>query len=62
MNVLGVCAGLGGLELGLHAAEPEARTVCFVEKDEFCQQVLLARFPGVAIWDDVMRDCWMHTG
>lgn len=53
LNVLGICAGLGGLELGLRAAEPRAQTVCFIEKDEFCQQVLQTRFPGVAIWDDV---------
>lgn len=53
MNVLGLCAGIGGLELGLHLAEPGASPVVFVEQDAFCRSVLAARWPGVPIWDDV---------
>lgn len=53
MNVLGLCAGLGGLELGLHLAEPQTNPVAFVEKDPFCQSVLAARWPECPIWSDV---------
>jgi len=53
MNVLGLCAGIGGLELGLHMAEPCDHPICFVEKDPFCKRVLSARWPGAPIWDDV---------
>lgn len=54
MNVLGLCAGVGGLELGLHLAEPSANPVLFVEQDQFCQSVLKRRWPGVAIWTNVL--------
>lgn len=54
MNVLGLCAGIGGLELGLHLAEPGSRPVVFIEQDAFCRGVLAARWPGVPIWDDVL--------
>lgn len=54
MNVLGLCAGIGGLELGLHLAEPRANPVVFVEQDEFCQSILQRRWPGALIWDNVL--------
>lgn len=53
MNVLGLCAGIGGLELGLHLAEPAATPVCFVERDKFGQSVLAARWPDAIIHDDI---------
>lgn len=53
MNVLGLCSGIGGLELGVHLAEPAARPVCFVEREPFCQSILQQQFPDVPIWDDV---------
>ncbi|MCM0018489.1 MAG: DNA cytosine methyltransferase [Tagaea sp.] len=58
MNGVALCAGAGGLELGLHLAEPSYRTVCFVERDPFAVEVLRARMQDgglddAAIWDDV---------
>ena len=53
MNVLALCAGIGGLELGLHLAEPTATPVCFVERDKFGQSVLAARWPNAIIHDDI---------
>lgn len=53
MNVLGLCAGIGGLELGLHLAKPSATPVCFVERDKFGQSVLAARWPNAIIHDDI---------
>lgn len=54
MNVLGICAGIGGLELGLHLAEPRANPIVFIEQDEFCQSILRRRWPGALIWDNVL--------
>lgn len=54
MNVLGLCAGIGGLELGLHLAEPRANPIVFIEQDEFCQSILQRRWPGALIWDNVL--------
>lgn len=54
MNGLGLFAGIGGLELGLHLVDADYRTVCFVEKEEFPQRVLSHRFPCTPIWDDVV--------
>jgi DNA (cytosine-5)-methyltransferase 1 len=45
-------AGIGGLELGLEWAGV-GRTVYQVERDEYCQEVLAARWPGVPRWGDI---------
>ncbi|MEM8541901.1 MAG: DNA cytosine methyltransferase [Pseudomonadota bacterium] len=55
---ISLCAGVGGLELGLHVAEPRYRTVCFVEREAFTASVLVARMADktldqAPIWDDV---------
>lgn len=43
MNVLSLCSGIGGLDIGLRIAVPEARVVCYVEGAAACQEVLLGR-------------------
>ena len=58
MNVLALCAGAGGLELGIEAACPDARTVCWVEWELSAAAVLAAHmeagdFPPAPIWSDV---------
>ncbi|WP_417766706.1 DNA cytosine methyltransferase [Stappia sp.] len=55
---LALCAGVGGLELGLHVAEPGYRTVCYVEREAFAAACLVARMADAAldqapVWDDV---------
>jgi DNA (cytosine-5)-methyltransferase 1 len=55
---IALCAGVGGLELGLHIAEPGYRTVCYVEREAFPASVLVARMADAAldqapIWSDV---------
>ncbi|MFB2553325.1 DNA cytosine methyltransferase [Ensifer soli] len=55
---IALCAGVGGLELGLHIAEPGYRTVCFVEREVFPAVTLVARMEDKAldhapVWDDV---------
>ena len=53
-----LCAGVGGLELGLHIAEPGYRTVCYVEREAFPAATLVARMEDAAldqapVWSDV---------
>ncbi|RJG46428.1 DNA cytosine methyltransferase [Mesorhizobium sp. DCY119] len=55
---IALCAGVGGLELGLHIAEPGYRTVCFVEREAYAAATLVARMEDQAldhapVWDDV---------
>ena len=57
-NGLSLCAGGGGLDLGLMLAEPGFHTRCFVEWEEFPRDVLIAAqragyFAPAPIWDDV---------
>lgn len=58
INGLALCAGVGGLELGLHIAEPRYRTVCFVEREAYASATLVARMADQAldnapVWDDL---------
>lgn len=55
---LALCAGIGGIELGLRRILPAYRCVCYVEQDAFCACTLVARMEDQAldrapIWDDV---------
>lgn len=58
MNGLALCAGGGGLELGLHIAIPEYRTVCYVERESYAASVIVARMgektlSEAPVWDDL---------
>ena len=55
---LALCAGVGGLELGLSRAIRGYRCVCFVEKDEVATQILRGRqqageLDDAPVWDDL---------
>jgi len=55
---ISLCAGYGGLDLGLHIAEPHYRTVAFVERESHAASALVARMADQAmgeapIWDDL---------
>lgn len=55
---LSLCSGVGGLDLGLHIAEPGYRTVCHVERNSFAAATLVARMEDKAlapalVWDDL---------
>jgi len=55
---LSLCTGVGGLELGLHIAEPGYRTLCYVERETSAAATLVARMEDQAldhapVWDDV---------
>jgi DNA (cytosine-5)-methyltransferase 1 len=42
-NILSICSGVGGIELGISAVLPGARTVCYVEREISACQILVAR-------------------
>lgn len=52
MNGLALCAGIGGLELGVMLEEPEYRTVCYVEQE--------ARILYHRIRDGALHDAPIH--
>src|SRR2546425_2909644 len=52
-SVAGLFAGIGGIELGLHAANFQTELLC--EIDGPASKVLAARFPGIDIEPDVRR-------
>jgi DNA (cytosine-5)-methyltransferase 1 len=60
---LSLCSGAGGLDLRLHLALPEYRTVGHVERDAYAAAILVARMEDAAldpapVWDDVATfDC-----
>lgn len=59
-RLLSLCAGTGGIELGLTLANlsDSIVPVQFVELNPFCQRVLHKNFPGVPVHDDLFT---FHT-
>ena len=46
LNHISLCAGYGGIDLGLSRALGSIRTVCFVEVEAFCIENLVAKIEG----------------
>lgn len=58
VNVLSLCSGYGGLDLGVRLALPCARTVCYVEREAYLAGLLQARMEDGAldrapVWSDL---------
>ncbi len=58
MYGLALCAGVGGLELGISAAVPNYRAVCYVERGAYVSSLLAARMeagdlPPAPIYSDL---------
>lgn len=58
LRTLSVCAGVGGLDLGVRIARPDARCVAFVEREASAAASLVAsmeagRLHPAAIWSDL---------
>ena len=60
LRELSLFSGYGGYSLGLQLAGIHTRTVCYVEKDPYAQQILQQRFGDepptldpAPIWDDI---------
>lgn len=58
LRTLSVCAGVGGLDLGVRSARPDARCVAFVEREASAAASLVAsmaagRLHPAAIWSDL---------
>jgi site-specific DNA-cytosine methylase len=45
-NVLSLCSGIGGLDLGVKLALPGARVLAYVEREAYAAAVLLAHVSG----------------
>ena len=61
-NILDCFSGYGGFALGLRLAYSDAdfKTVCYIEWDKYCQQVIQARIgdghlDDAPLWDDIKR-------
>ncbi|WP_252865604.1 DNA cytosine methyltransferase [Brevundimonas diminuta] len=57
-NILGLCAGVGGLELGVRIARPGARGVCYLEREVPAAARLVARMQDgslhpAPVWSDL---------
>ena len=57
-NILALCAGVGTLELGIRIAVPDARTVCYVEREIYAAAVLAKRMQegdldDAPVWTDI---------
>lgn len=57
-SYVSVCSGVGGLDLGLHAAIPGLEPVVYIEREAHAAAVLVARMeeaalPQAPVWDDV---------
>ena len=57
-NELAICAGYGGLGMGLKLAVPTTRTVCYVEREAASVEILVARMQNgsldqAPIWSDL---------
>ena len=57
-NLLSLCSGGGGLELGIGLVVPGSRTVCFVEREAYACAVLAARMAEgtlheAPVWSDL---------
>ncbi len=58
MNILSICSGIGGFDLGIKLAVPNARTVLYVEREAACCAILEARMQDgsldrAPIWPDL---------
>ena len=57
-RILSICTGAGGLDLGVRLARPDARTVCYVEREAFAVANLVAAIQGglmdeAPVWSDL---------
>jgi DNA (cytosine-5)-methyltransferase 1 len=57
-NILSICSDVGGLELGIKLAVPNARVVCYVEGEAHAAAVLAARMQdksldNAPVWSDL---------
>lgn len=57
-TILSLFSGIGGLDLAVKLVFPQARTVAYVEREAYCQKILMDRMQDKtldegAIWSDI---------
>ena len=57
-NILSICSGIGGLDLGVRMASEDARTICYVEREAFAVASLVeameaGRLDQAPVWTDL---------
>ena len=57
-NILSICSGIGGLDLGVHMASEDARTICYVEREAFAVASLVeameaGRLDQAPVWTEL---------
>jgi DNA (cytosine-5)-methyltransferase 1 len=57
LNLISLCTGIGGIELGLRFAIPNLRSICYVEREAFAGAILAERMQdglldAAPIWTD----------
>lgn len=57
MYGMAICAGVGGIELGLRLAEPRYRTICYIERESYAAATLVARMEDKALDEAPIWDC-----
>ena len=62
MRYVSLFSGIGGFEVGVHAAFPNAECVGCSELDEHAARVYRTHFPGHLELGDVTRVCWDEVG
>jgi len=48
-NIISFCSGVGGLDLGVRLASPGARTICYVEREIACCEILATRMQEASL-------------
>ncbi len=62
-NIISLCSGVGGLDLGIRLAVPTARTVCYVEIEAFPIEVLVSRMEDKTLDEaPIWTDCKTFDG
>ena len=58
LRSLALCAGVGGLDIGVRLARPDHRLVGVVERQAYCAAVLVARMEDSSVDSVAERSVW----
>ena len=61
LTELSLFTGYGGFTLGLRLSSIDTRTICYVEREPYCQRLLSARIRDGLLDDAPIWDCLLYT-